>query len=145
MEKNMPVYNPIKPSLPKDEFRTYNKRKIFFVVISAILIIGSIVLLYKAFRPNKATNTEIQTEQKPTTTVPAETKTETQKETTTTTSGQTYKVESGDTLYTIGQKLNIDWHEIAKANNLKEPYSLKVGQELVIPASSTTSSSSGSQ
>jgi len=144
----MPVYNPIKPSLPKDEFRTYNKRKIFFVVISAILIIGSVVLLYKAFRPSSSATTKqsSQTEQKKETTTPAtETKTGTQKETTTTTSGQTYKVESGDTLYTIGQKLNVDWHEIAKANNLKEPYSLKVGQELVIPASSTTSSSSQSR
>ncbi len=144
----MPVYNPIKPSLPKDEFRTYNKRKIFFVGISAILIIGSIVLLYMAFRPSSSATTEqsSQTEQKKETTTPAtQTKTETQKETTNKTSGQTYKVESGDTLFSVGQKLNVDWHEIAKANNLQAPYSLKVGQELVIPASSTTNSSSGSQ
>ncbi len=144
----MPVYNPIKPSLPKDEFRTYNKRKIFFVGISAILIIGSIVLLYMAFRPSSsATKAQSsQTEQKKeTNTSTTETKTETQKETTNKPSGQTYKVESGDTLFTIGQKFDVDWHEIATANNLKEPYSLKVGQELVIPASSTTSSSSGSR
>lgn len=144
----MPVYNPIKPSLPKDEFRNYNKRKIFFVGISAILIIGSIILLYMAFRSSSSATTEqsSQTEQKKeTTTSTTETKNETQNKTTNKSSGQTYKVESGDTLFAIGQKFDVDWHEIAKVNNLAEPYNLKVGQELVIPASSTTSSSSESR
>jgi len=46
---------------------------------------------------------------------------------------ETYTVESGDTLYAIGNKLKIDWEEIAKANDLERPYNLKVGQKLKIP------------
>ena len=131
----MPVYQPIKPSLPKDEFRAYNKRKIFFIIISAILILGSMILLYYTFRPAKSVTANVQpvTEEQKQTTVEKP-----KEETKTPTSGQTYKVESGDTLFTIGQKFNIDWHEIASANNLKEPYALKVGQELIIPNQTTT-------
>lgn len=47
--------------------------------------------------------------------------------------GSTYSVESGDTLYSIGQKLDVDWHQIADINNLQPPYTLRSGQELSIP------------
>jgi len=46
-----------------------------------------------------------------------------------------YTVESGDTLYSIGIKLGVDWQEISKENNLKEPYTLTVGQKLKMPVS----------
>jgi LysM repeat protein len=139
----MPVYNPIKPTLPKDEFKSSNRKKIVLMSISVVLILGSIILLYYAFRPVKATtqSTSAPAKQETTTETPKETpKQETQNSTKA--SGQTYKVESGDTLYTIGQKFSVDWHDIASANNLKEPYSLKVGQELTIPAKSSANSSS---
>jgi cytoskeletal protein RodZ len=47
--------------------------------------------------------------------------------------GETYTVEPGDTLFNIGKKFKINWKEIAQANNLEEPYSLRPGQKLVIP------------
>lgn len=45
----------------------------------------------------------------------------------------TYAVKSGDTLYAIGIKFGVNWKDIAKANNLSEPYNLSTGQELKIP------------
>jgi LysM repeat protein len=125
----MPVYKPIKPSLPKNEFRSYNKRKIFFISISIVLIIASILLLYLAFRPYKTVTESKQEEEKQETIEEGETK----EETSTKPKGQTYKVETGDTLFSIGQKFDIDWHNIADANDLKEPYTLEVGQEILIP------------
>jgi LysM repeat protein len=44
-----------------------------------------------------------------------------------------HTVAAGESLYTIGEKYNIDWHEIATASNLAPPYSLHVGQKLIIP------------
>ncbi len=46
----------------------------------------------------------------------------------------TYTVKSGDTLYSIAQALDIEWQKLAEINNLKEPYSLNVGQELKLPS-----------
>ncbi|HLC39022.1 MAG TPA: LysM peptidoglycan-binding domain-containing protein [Patescibacteria group bacterium] len=57
----------------------------------------------------------------------------TETETTSTFPGGVYTVESGDTLYSIGLKLKVDWKEIAQLNNLESPYNLKKGQELQIP------------
>jgi hypothetical protein len=47
--------------------------------------------------------------------------------------GQTYEVQSGDTLSTIGNEFGVDWKKIAEVNNLSEPYDLQVGQKLIIP------------
>lgn len=45
-----------------------------------------------------------------------------------------YKVEKHDTLIKIGQKLGIDWRELAAANNIVGPkYTIKTGQVLVLP------------
>ncbi len=44
-----------------------------------------------------------------------------------------YKVQPGDTITYIGQLYQIDWREIAEANNLKEPYVLTPGDKLCIP------------
>jgi len=49
------------------------------------------------------------------------------------TGGKTYTVEAGDTLALIGEKLGVDWKEIAAANDLTEPYEIYIGQKLVIP------------
>jgi LysM repeat protein len=44
-----------------------------------------------------------------------------------------YEVAKGDTLFNISQKFNIDWTTLATLNNLKSPFSLKLGQTLKIP------------
>lgn len=52
-----------------------------------------------------------------------------------------YTVAEGETLWSIAEKSYNDgyaWVDIAKANNLKEPYELEKGQKLVIPKRSAT-------
>ncbi len=44
-----------------------------------------------------------------------------------------HKVQPGETLIYIGQLYQFDWREIAKANDIKEPYVLTGGQVLCIP------------
>lgn len=44
-----------------------------------------------------------------------------------------YEVKVGDTTIGIAQKYSIDWKELAKINNLKDPNKLYVGQKLIIP------------
>ncbi|MFC1651891.1 LysM peptidoglycan-binding domain-containing protein [Patescibacteria group bacterium] len=51
--------------------------------------------------------------------------------------GQTYEVQSGDTLSSVGEKLNVSWQKIAEVNNLSAPYDLTVGDKLTIPAASS--------
>jgi hypothetical protein len=57
-----------------------------------------------------------------------------------TTCARYYTVQSGDTLSKISVTYDISVAELAAANNLKEPYTLYVGQQLCIPgaAPSTT-------
>lgn len=43
----------------------------------------------------------------------------------------TYVVLSGDTLTGIGAKLNIDWQDLARWNNLHSPYTIFIGQILL--------------
>lgn len=43
---------------------------------------------------------------------------------------RTYTVRSGDTLSEIGQKLKVPWRTIAAKNNLRPPYTIRVGQKL---------------
>ena len=45
----------------------------------------------------------------------------------------TYKVEKGDTLYSISRKYQITVAELRTANNLSENDVIKVGQKLIIP------------
>jgi LysM repeat protein len=44
-----------------------------------------------------------------------------------------YKVAEGDTLFSISQQFNISWTTLATLNNLKSPFTLKLGQTLKIP------------
>ena len=57
-----------------------------------------------------------------------------------TTSSSTYTVVSGDTLSGIGQKLGINWKDIASTNGIKSPYTIYTGQKLTIPGGSSSSS-----
>jgi murein DD-endopeptidase MepM/ murein hydrolase activator NlpD len=50
----------------------------------------------------------------------------------------TYTVVSGDTLSAIALKYNTTIQAIAAANDLKEPYTLTIGQKLCIPAGTTS-------
>src|SRR6266508_3861688 len=61
-----------------------------------------------------------------------------------------YNVQSGDTLYGIAGKMGVsdgslsDWvDEVVTINRLASPDSLKVGQQLTLPASSSPSPASG--
>lgn len=44
-----------------------------------------------------------------------------------------YVVKKGDSLYRIGKEYNVKWRDIAKLNEIKEPFTIYVGQELEIP------------
>ncbi len=53
-----------------------------------------------------------------------------------TTGGATYTVQSGDTLFSIARQFGVTVQAIVEANNLANPNSLSVGQQLVIPPAS---------
>ena len=46
-----------------------------------------------------------------------------------------YTIEAGDTLFNLSQRYGVSWQTLAELNNLKEPYTLKIGQKIKIPAS----------
>ncbi|NJP68067.1 LysM peptidoglycan-binding domain-containing protein [Streptomyces spiramenti] len=48
---------------------------------------------------------------------------------------RSHTVRSGETLYSIGRLYGVAWESIAATNNLSAPYTIYVGQVLVIPAS----------
>lgn len=48
-----------------------------------------------------------------------------------------YIVKSGDCLSKIGSNLGVDWRDIANANGIVSPYTIYVGQTLIIPGGST--------
>jgi spore germination protein YaaH len=49
----------------------------------------------------------------------------------------TYTVKEVDNIYSIARKFKIPATRLAKANNLTEPYTLKIGQKLCVPGPST--------
>lgn len=48
-----------------------------------------------------------------------------------------YIVKPGDCLSKIGAKLGVNWRDIANANGITSPYVIYVGQNLIIPGSTT--------
>lgn len=50
-----------------------------------------------------------------------------------------YIVKPGDCLSKIGAKLGVNWRDIANANGITSPYVIYVGQNLIIPGSTTNS------
>jgi len=60
------------------------------------------------------------------------------------TCARSYTVQSGDSLSKISVTFDISIAELASANNLKEPYTLYVGQKLCIPGSTTTATGTSS-
>jgi LysM repeat protein len=61
-----------------------------------------------------------------------------------TTCSQNHTVVAGDTLSALSVTYNISIAEIASANNLTEPYTLFLGQELCIPGAAQTAASTPS-
>jgi LysM repeat protein len=53
----------------------------------------------------------------------------------------TYTVKSGDYLTKIANANDVDWRDLADANDLKSPYVVYVGQKLCIPSGSSSGSS----
>jgi len=43
-----------------------------------------------------------------------------------------YVVRKGDTLYSIGKRHHIDYHQLAKRNGIRKPYTILVGQRLYL-------------
>lgn len=48
-------------------------------------------------------------------------------------SGSTYRVASGDTLYSIARRYNVNVNALTSANNLGQSTNIKIGQSLIIP------------
>jgi lipoprotein NlpD len=46
--------------------------------------------------------------------------------------GNTYRVQAGDTLYSIAWRYGFDYRRLAAANNLRPPYQILVGQSLAL-------------
>lgn len=57
----------------------------------------------------------------------------------------TYTVKKGDCLSAIGNKLKINWKDIANLNGIKSPYIIFVGQVLKVSNVNTTNSNNSSQ
>jgi len=56
-------------------------------------------------------------------------------------SGKTYQVQRSDTLYSVAKRCGRQYREIATWNNLSPPYSLKVGQKLLVSSPPRSASS----
>ena len=61
---------------------------------------------------------------------------------TTNTSTTSYTVQNGDCLSVIGEKLGVNWKEIASLNSIHSPYTIYKGQTLKIPTASAPSTAS---
>ena len=46
----------------------------------------------------------------------------------------TYEIKKGDTLFNLSQRYGISWQTLAEINSLKEPYILRIGQKIKVPA-----------
>jgi hypothetical protein len=53
-------------------------------------------------------------------------------------------VVSGETISSIAFDYDVDWQDLATANNLQDPYPIYIDQTLCIPASTTTTTTTGS-
>lgn len=53
--------------------------------------------------------------------------------------GRTYVVKGGDTLSSIARRHELDAKELAKLNKIRSPYTLSIGQRLVLPPGSSES------
>jgi hypothetical protein len=59
--------------------------------------------------------------------------------------GETYTVEAGDFLVTIGEKCGVDWEEIAALNPEVDPAALTPGDVLIMPPADSAEESEGGE
>lgn len=57
--------------------------------------------------------------------------------------GESYTVRAGDTLSGIGERLGLNWRDIAAANGLRNPDQLQIGQTLRLPGVGQTQPAAG--
>ncbi len=50
--------------------------------------------------------------------------------------GRQYRVQPGDTLYSIAWRLGVDYRRLAKWNNIRDPHKIYVGQSLIVQGAS---------
>ena len=48
-------------------------------------------------------------------------------------SAEKYTVKKADTIQSLAKKSKVDWRDLAKLNDIEEPYSLEVGQKILLP------------
>jgi LysM repeat protein len=119
-----------KPRLPEDEKQKEKKKKFYLTIFIVLLLLASFYLFWSAL----TTNPEEKAKESQSTPTTETTSQEAQKQEEYT----IYKVQSGDTLFSIAKKFNVKMDDIIKLNNLEDPNKLQVGQELKIPAVPTT-------
>lgn len=51
----------------------------------------------------------------------------------------TYKIETGETLFSIGQKFDLTWMQIAEASGIEDVNKIQAGQSLIIPKNNQVS------
>ncbi len=126
---------PTKPKLPPKPKRAGMKSPIIAGLVAGV-VIASIVwwVVLRKQSDSEVKSQQIETQEEQTTEDENVTDQEIEEET----EGEDYVVQSGDTLSSIAAEFDIDdWRDIAKANDLEEPYDLYVGQELTIPTGKT--------
>jgi len=121
-----------KPRLPKDPKKAAKiKNLIFWLAI--VLMLGSAIFFFwrgLTLKPSSSQPTPSTPEQSSPTTTPSEPE------------GQVYIVKSGDTLYGIAKKFGVSVDDLVKANNIKDPNKLSIGDKLIIPSSTGGATSS---
>lgn len=120
-----------------EEKKAYLAGLIFLTIVALAVFSGLIYRSYKEKKVQKKPQVEVKIGEEQEVSEPERFGTPTEKPQTASEKpekGKNYLVKSGDTLYSIGKAAGIDWLKIAEANNLSEPYTLKVGQVLVIPS-----------
>ncbi len=129
-----------KPKLPPKPRKSGMKGPIIAGLVVGVVIAS--IFWWVVLR--KQTSSEVKSQQTETQEQETEYKDTTDQDTSGEVTGETYIVKSGDTLSSIAVKFDIeDWRDLARANNLEEPYSLKVGDELIIPTGETKGESTG--
>jgi LysM repeat protein len=135
---------------PADVIQAYRRRRnrlvpLFLGGAAGLLLIAGLVLVVMwisgdhppqmpAFLASKSPTPTVTDTPKPPTNTPTITLTPTITDTPTPSGPQAYKVEQGDTLFSIAQKFNIDLDILLAYNpDLSDAATILVGQEIIIP------------